>query len=144
MTQVYCSRRPCPPGHSLLTPASAEDTQRQVWLSLCGVSAIWCKKGFVWALRMPLVCIGLDSKHNFVPPTVLLKLLLCPWIWGIFFWWAPTCSWCTQGLFMPSKSPFSKSCVNSAIKFHWPPKSNTLGVLSAFARSPGWEICYGN
>ena len=29
--------------------------------------------------------MGLDSKCNFAPPTVLLGLLLCPWNWGIFF-----------------------------------------------------------
>ena len=30
-----------------------------------------------------------------------------------------------------------KSCGSSVIKSHWPPKSNSLGVLSSFARSPG-------
>ena len=29
--------------------------------------------------------IGFDSNCDFVPPTVLLRLLLCPWTWGIFF-----------------------------------------------------------
>ena len=42
---------------------------------------------------------------------------------------------------VPSKSLFPQSCVKSVIKSHWPPKSNSLGVLSPFARSPGWEIC---
>ena len=28
----------------------------------------------------------------FTPPTVLLGLLLCPWMWGILFWWDPTFS----------------------------------------------------
>ena len=30
-----------------------------------------------------------------LPPTILLGLLLCPWMWGIFFWWDPTfsCVW---------------------------------------------------
>ena len=46
-------------------------------------------------------------------------------------------------LFVPSKSLFPQSCVSSVIKFHWPPKSNSLGVLSPFARSPGWEIWFG-
>ena len=27
---------------------------------------------------------------------------------------------------------------------HWPPKSNSLGVLSPFAGSSGWEICCGS
>ena len=34
-----------------------------------------------------------------------------------------------------------ESCGSSVIKSHWPPKSNSLGVLSPFARSLGWEIC---
>ena len=47
-------------------------------------------------------------------------------------------------LFVPSKSLFPQSCVKSVIKSHWPPKSNSLGVLSPFARSPGWEIYCGS
>ena len=44
---------------------------------------------------MCLVGMGLDSKHDFAPASVLLGLLLCPWEWGIFFWWDPTfsCRW---------------------------------------------------
>ena len=38
-------------------------------------------------------------------------------------------------LFVPCKSLFPQSCVSSVIKSHWPPKLNTLGVLSPFARS---------
>jgi len=36
-----------------------------------------------------------NSKCDFTPPTILLGLLLCPWTWGIFFWWGPTfsCLW---------------------------------------------------
>ena len=52
-------------------------------------------------------------------------------------------SWCAQVLFVPSKSLFPQSCGNSVIKSHWPSKSYSLGVLSPFARSPGWEICCG-
>ena len=47
-------------------------------------------------------------------------------------------------LFMHSNSLFPQSCGSSVIKFHWPPKSNSLGILSSFARSPGWEICCGS
>ena len=47
--------------------------------------------------------------------------------------------WCMQVLFVPSKSLFPQSCGSSVIKSHWPPKSNSLGVLSLFATSPGWE-----
>ena len=34
---------------------------------------------------MSLVGMGFDSKCDFAPPTILLGLLLCPWMWGIFF-----------------------------------------------------------
>ena len=29
--------------------------------------------------------MGFVSKHNFVSCTILLGLLLCPWMWDIFF-----------------------------------------------------------
>ena len=47
-------------------------------------------------------------------------------------------------LFVSSKSLFPQSCVISVIKSHWPPKSNSLGVLTPFAKSPGWKICCGS
>ena len=47
-------------------------------------------------------------------------------------------------LFVPSKSLFPQSCGSSIIKSYWPPKSNSLGFLSPFARSPGWEFCFGS
>ena len=39
---------------------------------------------FVLALQVSLVGMGFDSKRNFSPCTILLGLLLCPWMWGIF------------------------------------------------------------
>ena len=47
---------------------SHSDTQRQVWLSLCGFS--WCTQNFVWALQASLESMGFDSKHDFTPGTV--------------------------------------------------------------------------
>ena len=52
--------------------------------SLWGLWVLVCPR-FVWALWVSLVGMGFDSKHDFVPPTILLGLLLCPWTWGIFF-----------------------------------------------------------
>ena len=46
-------------------------------------------------------------------------------------------------VFCASKSLFPQSNGSSVIKSHWPSKSNSLGVLSPFTRSPGWEICCG-
>ena len=41
-----------------------------------------------FSLWESLVAMGFDSEHNFTPPTILLVgLLLCPRMWGIFFWW---------------------------------------------------------
>ena len=91
-TQVYCTQGPCPCSRPLLTCTSAEDTQTQFLLSLCGVSGFWWTQGFVWALQVSLADIGFDSKRDFAPPTILLGLRLCPGTWGIFFWWNPTFS----------------------------------------------------
>ena len=92
-TQVCCTQSPCPRSSPLLTRTSTGDTQKQVWLSLCGVS--WCAQGFVWALWVSLACMGFDSKWDFAPPTILLGLLLCPWTCSTFFWWNPMfcCPW---------------------------------------------------
>jgi len=46
-------------------------------------------------------------------------------------------------LSVPSKSLFPQSCGSSVLIVHWPSKSNSLGLLSPFARSPGWEISWG-
>ena len=51
-----------------------------------------CAQTFVWALRASLAVMGFESKCDFSPPPVFLGLLLCPWTWGIFFWWDPTFS----------------------------------------------------
>ena len=47
-------------------------------------------------------------------------------------------------LLVPSMSLFPHSCGSSVIKSHWPPKSISLGFLSPFAGSPGWELCGGS
>ena len=53
-------------------------------------------------------------------------------------------SWYAQGFLCVFQELFPQLCVISVIKSHWPPKSNSLGVLSPFAKSPGWEICCGS
>ena len=78
----------------LLTCTSAGDTQtlkgRSGSVSEGPPGAANKTKGFVWALRGSLVGMGFDFKCDFAPPTVLLWLLLCPWTWGICFWWELT------------------------------------------------------
>ena len=62
-TQVCWTQSPCPCDRLLLTRTSAGDTQRQVWLSLCGVS--WYAHGFVWSLGISLAGMRFDSKCSF-------------------------------------------------------------------------------
>ena len=82
-TQACCTQSPCPCGSPLLTHTSAGDTQTQFCLNPCGVSGPWCTQA-MFELRLSLVGMGFDSKRNFAPPTILLGLLLCPWMWDIF------------------------------------------------------------
>ena len=86
---------PFPCSRPLLTHTSTGDTQTQFWLSLCGVVGSWYATKFVWALQVSLAGIGFDSECDFTPPTTLFGLLLCPLMWGIFFWLDPTfsCQW---------------------------------------------------
>ena len=97
-SHVCYNQSPCLCSRPLLTCASIGDTQMLKGMSgsvSCGVLGTWCAQGFVWALWVFLVGMGLDYKCNFALPTVLLGLLLCPWTWGIFFWLDPAFScWC--------------------------------------------------
>ena len=71
-----------------------------------------------------------ESKCNFAPPAVLL---------GHSSFLLGSSSY--KVLSVPSKSLFPQSYVSSVIESLWPPKSNSLGILSPFDRSPGLEIC---
>ena len=91
-TQVCCTQSPCPHGRPLLTHTFSGDTQTQFWLSLYGVSGVlwdWSSVFLglwvVWALWAPLAGEGFDSQYDFAPAIILLGLYLCPWMWGIFF-----------------------------------------------------------
>ena len=50
--------------------------------SLWGPWVLVCTR-FVWALWASLLGVGFDSKWEFAPSTILLRLLLWPWTWGI-------------------------------------------------------------
>ena len=61
----------------------------QEMLKHSSVSSLWMPSvlvhtRFVWALWASLAGVGFDSKFDFVPPTILLGLLLCPWACGIY------------------------------------------------------------
>ena len=86
-SQVCCSQSP-PPHGSRCSPRlhrRQSNTQRLVWLSLCGVSGSQCTHSFVWVLWASLVGMGFHYKHDFTPPTILLGLRYCPWTWVSFF-----------------------------------------------------------
>ena len=51
-------------------------------------------------------------------------------------------SWCMQCFVCALQDwslYFPQSCGNPIIKFHWPSRSDSLGIPSLFFRSPGWE-----
>ena len=70
-------------------PETPRHTRASLAQSLVGSLLLspgsWWAQGFVWALWASLAMMGFDSKRDFAPPTVLLGLLLCPWMWRIFF-----------------------------------------------------------
>ena len=82
-TQICCTQSPCPCGSPPLTLFSTGDTQTQFCLSLCGIPGPWRTQG----LFEPSQCLwwewGLIRIVNSPPPTILLGLLLCPWMSGI-------------------------------------------------------------
>ena len=91
--QDWCTQSPY--GSPLLTCTSTGDIQH----SKAGLAqSLWgllVHTGFVWAFWVCLGGLGFGSKCNFTLSTILLGLLLCPWMWGIFFGWDPTffCRW---------------------------------------------------
>ena len=68
-TQVCFTQSPCPCGRPLLTCTFTGDTQRQFWLSVCGVSASWWAQGLFEPFEYRWKVRGLIAK-------VILPLLL--------------------------------------------------------------------
>ena len=67
-------------------------------------------------------------------------------VWLSLLWSHAPFSWdlvCTMFCLCSARVSVSQSCGKSVIKSYWPSKSNSAGVLSPFAWSPGWEICCG-
>ena len=65
-----------------MTRTATRDAQTQFCLSLCAVPGSWCTQGLFEPSEY-LAGMGFDSKCKFVPPTISLGLLLCPWTGGI-------------------------------------------------------------
>ena len=84
-TQVCFTQNPWLCGRPLLTCTSTRNTGTQFWLSLCGGLWVLVCTAFVWALWVSLTGRVFDSKCDFAPPTILLGLLLCPWMWVFYF-----------------------------------------------------------
>ena len=82
---------PAPPQETL--KHSKAGLAQSLWGLLVLVHTRFCSSPLSFSEGMVF-----DSKWHFAPPTVLLWLLLCPWMWGIFFWWDPTfsCRWFQQ------------------------------------------------
>ena len=91
-TQVCCTQSPCL-CRPLLTCTSAGDTQ--VLKGRSGSVSVGSHSAHK-VLFEPSECLWqvwhLILNHDFAPPTILLGLLLCPWTWGICFWWDLTFS----------------------------------------------------
>ena len=50
--------------------------------SLWSLWVLVCTR-YVWAPWVSLAVMEFDSKRGFIPPTIRLGLLLCPWMWNI-------------------------------------------------------------
>ena len=53
--------------------------------SHCSFPWVLMPQSFVCALQVSLVGMRFDFTRDCAPPTILLQLLLCPWVWAIFF-----------------------------------------------------------
>ena len=74
--------------------------------------------------------MGFDSKCDFAPPTFLLGLLLCPWMW-VGFWWDPTFS--CQWLFSSELPFWSSHGVDEHRSFS--------SIISGWPVLPMWALC---
>ena len=84
-TQVCCTQSLCPCGRPLLTHTFTGDTQTVKGMSGSISVGSPGEHKILFEPSEHLWCLGFDFICNFAPPTVLLGLLLCHWVWGIFF-----------------------------------------------------------
>ena len=80
---VACHYWPMPPQETL------RHSKAGLVQSLVRVTApfpgSWYTQGFVCVFWAPLAGMRFDFKQECTAPTILLGLLLCPWMWAIFF-----------------------------------------------------------
>ena len=89
VSQVCCSQSPCPQGRPLLTHTSTGDIQILTVRS-GSVSVVPLSPGVHNILFKPSECLWLvwGLILNVILPLLpsFWGLLLCPWMWSIFFW----------------------------------------------------------
>ena len=75
------STAPVTPAAVYCWPVPMQETLKHSSVSVSVGSLVLVCTRFVWALWVSLASIQFDSICDFAPPTVLLGLLLCPWMW---------------------------------------------------------------
>ena len=89
--KAYAIPRSAAPGAQALRQATADPCLHRRHSNTVLAQSLWdlwflvCTI-FVWGLWASLECMEFDFKCNFAPSTIFLGLLLCPWMWGIYFW----------------------------------------------------------
>ena len=97
--RTYAIPRSAAPRAPALQQATADPYLCMRHLNTILTQSLWglwvLVRRFVWAFQVSLVVMRFESKCDFTLPTVLLGLLLSPWMWGIFFQLYPTffCQW---------------------------------------------------
>ena len=98
---------------------------------------------FCWWVGLSSLLFGLRPKLSPTPETSgHSQVILVQFLVGTPYLFPG--SWCSQGFVCALQESVSPVLWRFWIKSHWPPKSNSLGVLSPFVRFPGWEICCGS
>ena len=101
--------------------------------SVWGLWVLVCTR-LVWAFRVSLVGVGFDSKRDFAPPTILLGLLLCPWISGISSW-PLQCHTATT----PAPTILHEDTHLLICEMQWRRSIKVCGLLTSFS-CPLWSV----
>ena len=145
--QVCCSQSPCSHGRPLLT-VPPQETFKQLRGSSGPVSVGSLGPGVHKVLFEPFKWLwqvwGLNP--NFILPPYHLSgaSLLCPWTWGVFFWWNPTfsCQWLFSSE-LQFWSSHRRRCVHFLLLLHLLLSSNTFATwceeLTHWKRPWCWE-----
>ena len=64
-------------------PVPPQETLKHSFVSVSVGFRVLVHTRLVWALRVSLAGMGFDSKCEFASPTILMGLLLYPWLWCI-------------------------------------------------------------